>query len=38
VRRRSVSLGERLALAGSIGVIVAGGYWFVERVWFTGGV
>jgi len=34
VRRRSAWLGERLALVGSLGVIAAGGYWFVERVWF----
>lgn len=34
VRRRSVTVGEQLAVAGSIAVIAAGGYWFVERVWF----
>jgi hypothetical protein len=34
VHRRSASIGERLALVGSVGVIAAGGYWFVERVWF----
>ncbi|MGH9162323.1 MAG: HupE/UreJ family protein, partial [Vicinamibacteraceae bacterium] len=32
VRRHSLRLGERLTLAGSIGVILAGAYWFVERV------
>jgi hypothetical protein len=37
VRRRSVSVGHRLALAGSVGVIAAGGYWFVQRVWFNSG-
>ena len=35
VRQRNASLGERLAWAGSIVVVLAGGYWFVERVWFT---
>jgi hypothetical protein len=38
LRRRSVVLSERLVLAGSIAVVIAGGYWFVERVWFTGGM
>ena len=38
VRRRSARLAERVALAGSIGVILAGLYWFVERVFLTGGV
>jgi hydrogenase/urease accessory protein HupE len=37
VRRRSPLLGERLAVAGSVIVILAGGYWFVERVFLTGG-
>lgn len=36
VRRRHPRLGERMAWAGSIGVILAGGYWFVERVFLTG--
>ncbi|HEY7443491.1 MAG TPA: HupE/UreJ family protein [Vicinamibacterales bacterium] len=36
VRKRNAPLGERLAWAGSIVVVLAGGYWFVERVWFTG--
>jgi hydrogenase/urease accessory protein HupE len=36
VRQRSAPLGERLAWAGSIVVVLAGGYWFVQRVWFTG--
>jgi hydrogenase/urease accessory protein HupE len=36
VRTRNAPLGERLAWAGSIVVVLAGGYWFVERVWFTG--
>ena len=33
-RRRSGSLASRLALLGSIAVIAAGTYWFVERVFF----
>ena len=36
VRRRNAPLGERLAWAGSVVVVLAGGYWFVQRVWFTG--
>jgi hypothetical protein len=31
-------LGQRLVVAGSIVVIAAGTYWFIERVFFTGGV
>jgi hypothetical protein len=37
VRRRSQAVAQRLAFAGSIGVIAAGGYWFVQRVFFAGG-
>lgn len=37
IRRRSLILGERLAVAGSVIVILAGSYWFVERVFLTGG-
>lgn len=37
VRRRSSVLGQRVAYAGSIIVIAAGAYWFVERVFFPGG-
>jgi hydrogenase/urease accessory protein HupE len=37
VQRRHPPLGERVAWAGSIGVILAGAYWFVERVFLTGG-
>jgi hydrogenase/urease accessory protein HupE len=36
-RRWSEALGRRLAFAGSILVIAAGAYWFVERVFLTGG-
>jgi hypothetical protein len=34
VRRRSPALAGQVALAGSIAVILAGGYWFVQRVFF----
>src|SRR5688572_8206657 len=34
VRRRSSMAGARVAMAGSIVVIAAGSYWFVERVFF----
>ncbi len=37
VRRHSAAAARRVALAGSIGVILAGLYWFVERVFLTGG-
>lgn len=37
IRRRSDVLGSRIARAGSIVVIAAGTYWFVERVFFAGG-
>jgi len=36
VRRRSVWASERLAFAGSVVVMLAGGYWFVQRVFLTG--
>ena len=38
IRRRSEALSQRLVVAGSLVVIVAGGYWFVERVFISGGV
>jgi hypothetical protein len=38
IRRRSVRLGARVALGGSIAVIAAGAYWFVQRVFFPGGL
>ena len=34
VRRRSAFVGARVAMAGSVVVIAAGAYWFVERVFF----
>jgi hypothetical protein len=37
IRRQSVTLGNRLAVAGSVGIVAAGSYWFVERVFLTGG-
>jgi hypothetical protein len=37
LRRRSALLSGWVAFGGSIGVVIAGGYWFVERLWFTGG-
>ena len=36
MRRRSLLFGEWVAAAGSIGVVIQGGYWFVERTWFQG--
>jgi len=37
IRRRNQLLGSRVAFAGSIVVIVAGTYWFVQRVFFPVG-
>jgi hydrogenase/urease accessory protein HupE len=37
IRARSPVTGARLAVAGSIVVIVVGAFWFVERVFFAGG-
>jgi hypothetical protein len=37
VRQRSRVMGQRVAMAGSVLVIAAGAYWFVERVFLTGG-
>jgi hypothetical protein len=37
VRRRSDIMGARVAVAGSVVVIAAGTYWFVQRVFFPGG-
>jgi hypothetical protein len=37
VRRRDTMLARRLALGGSVIVMVAGAYWFVERVFLTQG-
>jgi hydrogenase/urease accessory protein HupE len=38
VRTRSEIAGRRLAFAGSIVVIAAGAFWFIERVFFPGGM
>ena len=38
VRRRSTAAAHRVAYAGSVVVIAAGTYWFVQRVFFPGGV
>lgn len=38
VRRWNESLAERIVVVGSVGVILAGAYWFVERVFLTGGL
>ena len=38
IGRRSAAAGARVAFAGSIGVILAGLYWFVQRVFFPGGL
>ena len=37
IRGRNPVLGQRLVVAGSIVVIAAGTYWFIERVFFMGG-
>lgn len=38
LRARSAVLGQRLAVAGSVVVILAGAYWFIQRVFFPGGL
>ena len=38
LRSRSEVAGRRLVVAGSIVVIAAGAYWFVQRVFFAGGM
>lgn len=38
IRRQSDALGARVAFAGSVVVIAAGSYWFVQRVFFPGGL
>jgi len=37
IRRWSPEAGRRVAVAGSVAVIAAGGFWFVERVFLSGG-
>ena len=38
LRSRSEAVGRRIAFAGSIAVIAAGTYWFIQRVFFPGGM
>jgi hydrogenase/urease accessory protein HupE len=38
VRTRHEAAGRRLAFAGSVAVIAAGSYWFIQRVFFPGGI
>lgn len=38
LRARSEAAGRRLAYVGSIAVIVAGAFWFIQRVFFPGGI
>jgi hypothetical protein len=38
LRARSETAGRRLAFAGSVMVMVAGSFWFVQRVFFSGGL
>jgi hypothetical protein len=38
LRSRSESAGRRVAFAGSIFVIAAGAFWFIQRVFFPGGM
>ena len=37
IRSRSEIAGRRLAVAGSVVVMLAGAFWFVQRVFFSGG-
>ena len=38
LRSRSEATGRRLALVGSVAVIAAGAFWFIQRVFFPGGI
>jgi hypothetical protein len=38
VRTRNEAAGRRLAFAGSVVVMAAGAFWFVQRVFFPGGI
>jgi hypothetical protein len=38
VRKRNEAIGMRVAYAGSLVVIAAGTYWFVQRVFFPAGI
>ena len=35
IRARNAVLARRIAIAGSVGVMIAGAYWFIERVFST---
>lgn len=38
IRAWSPEMGRRVAVAGSVAVVAAGGFWFVERVFLSGGI
>ena len=38
IRARSAVAGQRIAVGGSIAVIAAGAFWFIERVFLSGGM
>src|SRR5437773_5529959 len=38
LRSRSEAAGRRLAFAGSLVVVIAGAFWFIQRVFFPGGI
>jgi len=38
LRSRSETVGRQLAIAGSVVVMAAGAFWFVQRVFFPGGI
>ena len=38
LRSWNEALGQRLVFAGSLAVVVAGGFWFVERLGILGGL
>jgi hypothetical protein len=38
LRSRSEAAGRQLAVVGSVVVIIAGTFWFIERVFFPGGI
>jgi hydrogenase/urease accessory protein HupE len=38
LRSRSEAAGRQLAVAGSVAVMAAGAFWFIERVFFPGGM
>jgi hypothetical protein len=38
LRARHEAAGRQLAFAGSIAVMAAGAFWFIQRVFFPGGI